>query len=890
MGKEKNYGAKDLLDQFDSIKSNSDENNNVYDAESLLRQYGDELQPKAPEVPGGGVPTGKESGGFLDALREGFGEDEVGPSKRTRAALESSGPVGLFNKYAVEPAMTAGEFALRGANAIWHGGANLAGKAVNTISGMAGLPGTGEKLEKDINAIPEAFPMGFPEGTAAKIPESVLKELRRASQELRTSSGIPSSVEGVRARRLIGKVLPGGVNIQDQPNRFVPGFNPTTSQLTGNAAVANLEKQVVPSEEMSARNAGNQQAILSLADKLAPRVDTGPAVMAPQQTLRDARMEAASEAVSMAKEDTRNALGSIATSAADQSASDISRAISTNLVGNYQTKKKAISDAWTGLGLKNVQATVAGGFKQAVANFKRDAGYLDDAQGQLKGQDLAVLKPFTDMIEGTKKNPGWGDVVPFSELQTFRSKILSAARDTDNANDSRILNNFANTILDASKPVANAATPGLGDKWQSVIDATKQFHQDYGNKAIGSIFEDTADQSTSGALMDRLFGGAKKSDTMAALKKIAPSADGTGLEPVISNHISNWLAQKLDIDSVLRNPKNFDKFKSKYEDVFNSDPSIAKKFDSPTTAVQTYAGALQEERRVNDEISKSSLRKILGADPDDPKSVEIAFKSVLDSKTPASDAKQLINSMNGNADALSGARRTFVDLMLNKPDEIHTFIEKNRGVLDQFFTEPNQQKMMDQLTESSRAHNAPISSSGKANKVIANLQSDKNFLGALLGPVKAATAYTAAGTAAAGVGAAVVAGASKLGVPASLIGALAPSELFALWKSPEIVRSFYKADRDKVVDTIKDAFLNPETTGKMLLSPTSNDNVKKYAPRIMSGLINPDLIPQTAAVAGAINKKENQETSPRYSSGGAVYTPPAISDIRANRAKRSAVR
>jgi len=259
----------------------------------------------------------------------------------------------------------------------------------------------------------------------------------------------------------------------------------------------------------------------------------------------------------------------------------------------------------------------------------------------------------------------------------------------------------------------------------------------------------------------------------------------------------------------------------------------------------------------------------------DADAVKKSFNRIMKSPNSVEDAKKLIGYIGDNEDAMNGARRTFVESMLDSPNP-HEFINQNRQVLNMFLDNPIQQKMLDKIARTSEViSNTAKTPSGK-NKVAAKLLDPENYLTALVGVKKAAAIYGAAGLAGLTSGAI----AYKLGLPIAESGILEATGIAGAVKSPQIVRYMYNAQKEKVVNTITDAFLHPDQ-GRMLLENMNDVNNKKYVPRIMSGIVDSNLFAKGAAIAAVVSK---------YASGGPVYTHPAISSIRAKRAMRSFAR
>lgn len=109
---------------------------------------------------------------LLERLHEGFGERPLGLTPEMKRELETPGPVGLFNKYAVSPMIAVGDAAMRSVPAAFAGAGALMGAGYDKLAPK--LPdvvrrnlGTGEQLARDVASLPDAILPHFPASGAS---------------------------------------------------------------------------------------------------------------------------------------------------------------------------------------------------------------------------------------------------------------------------------------------------------------------------------------------------------------------------------------------------------------------------------------------------------------------------------------------------------------------------------------------------------------------------------------------------------------------------------------------------------------------------------------------------------------------------------------------------
>jgi len=159
--------------------------------------------------------------GFIDAVKQGWGAEPLGPSAATRAALETAGPVGAFNKYVAEPAATALEVVGRGGMAALSGLGNLAGQGVDlareAVPGIKPYVMPGQQLQRDVQSLLEAFPTA-----QVGLPVPVMPEARSAMALVRAAR---AEMAGKQGADIADSIKSG---LQTAKNVFV---KPTASEI-----------------------------------------------------------------------------------------------------------------------------------------------------------------------------------------------------------------------------------------------------------------------------------------------------------------------------------------------------------------------------------------------------------------------------------------------------------------------------------------------------------------------------------------------------------------------------------------------------------------------------------------------------------------------------------
>lgn len=208
-----------------------------------IRSFGSIATTNEPPVVSGGgsaTPGAGDATGFLQAVQEGFGSEPVGPSPETRQKLESfpASAMGLINRYTTEPAMAAGEAAMRAGQAGMAGAGNLLGKGVGAITGMIPganrVVGTGEQFGRDFAALPEAFPA--PAGNIAAQEAVALRQqtplktmAKGAANE--AANVLPAGLLEQTAVSELPTLPPNRVSLAEEGTHLVPAADKALNKL-----------------------------------------------------------------------------------------------------------------------------------------------------------------------------------------------------------------------------------------------------------------------------------------------------------------------------------------------------------------------------------------------------------------------------------------------------------------------------------------------------------------------------------------------------------------------------------------------------------------------------------------------------------------------------------
>lgn len=371
--------------------------------------------------------------------------------------------------------------------------------------------------------------------------------------------GIPATtlgtIEAVRTRGLgrENAAKDAAANVIREQNATLeapanlPGFYPRTPDLAKSRTVSALDQKLGVNGEGSDLKLNNKEVVTrEINDQ--------------QRTIGDT-----------AEANRKAGLNGV-TPATKGEVSDRTQRFVDTLINNDKTKERSLWDDWrqNGAGIfhRKADADLKSYFDSLPeGDAKRTMRQIfDDARANLSRS--RPIQSVVDKNGKTIQKPG--PVADPSALQDARSALLTKARDATDTNEARqygaAANQIRDIITDEGRYRFGATAPR--DKWQTAVDATRKFHDDWGTKfARNTVDPELAPE----ALLTRTFTGRdaplRTKEMMAAV-----GGDMNRINEFHDWHIANATGGGSPI-----NPKAVDDYIVKNYDVIKQVPGLEQK-------------------------------------------------------------------------------------------------------------------------------------------------------------------------------------------------------------------------------------------------------------------------------------------------------------------------
>jgi len=630
----------------------------------------------------------------------------------------------------------------------------------------------------------------------------------------------------------------------------VPGYRPSLAETVESEKLSEIQRQLLGKNISEQIQKKAQESLQKYGKEAVPGEAAAPFVSQQtkyQQALESAKkeIEATAQARAQAASKTAATAAAALKTPTEKLSSEISESAKSKVDNIFDKVREHENSLWSVFSDPEnpVKFKTMGGFKNTIADYK--AGLTDS--------DKTIVPK-----EIWKQLSSLGRETDFREIQSIRSDLLGRARASTNPNDRRVLNELADAIYDG---VGKASEKGIGlpkemlEQWNAARAATANRAQIFNNPYVKNFFREETKQAAPEAFLGRVLGGAEKKSKYQALenaldpfKNLPDSIKSTipqdtmsavqrnksGVMSDLEQFLVTDLGKKAEAEGFV-SPKNLKKWVSNYEDLLKARPELRQRF-SDVGSLQTAASEaadLASQKITAREIEK--LGKFFDIDPYDSAAITRRIKLLVES-TDKNLVANVVKQISGDQDAVNGLKRGFVDTILESKNP-HEFIVQNKDKLTKVFSSPSDKELLSKIEQTSRKIESLAAGKQLDNETVKNLLSEEGFLPLLLdksGTLMARGAVVA-GAYGAGAGtlthfAGLFTGAGAIGVPAI---------------TRKILSIFYKAPRDKVVDVLKDAFLNPEKA-KELMRP-----IKQLDPNALSSFLARSRIIGPGAVYGA---------------------------------------
>jgi hypothetical protein len=436
------------------------------------------------------------------------------------------------------------------------------------------------------------------------------------------------------------------------------GVSPSTSQIAGDRGIDALEATmrakdpVLKAELDAARDEGLRQTAAAGARLVPPGASGEAARTAAQTGVADAAAKVAAEI----PQTTRVEASARARDFFDKA---------------LDVAKQDVDKAWTAMRESSGALFVNKTLGQIKEGFKG----IDDVLERKR-----LTKLVDDYADEWRANGVGRDISP-DMVNPLRSRLLDDARAAaraGNANQARVLNAAADSVLDA---MSNKANWRFGDDsavqlWNTARDASRNFHKTFKDDALAPLSRSTAagaERVADGATLSRLTGG----DPAQAAQNVTQFLQATGMGA--AKDVFDFMYAKMTNNGTAKvTTGSIDKFLAKNGPVVDAIPGMRDHLND----LRTYAsrhGALE-----------SSVGNLMfeGRDP------ASAAKYLLGQKDPAKAARDVLDfgrilGKNGPT-YVDGVRQAVIEQMVADPAKLGTFMEKNASMLRNLFPEKNQ--------------------------------------------------------------------------------------------------------------------------------------------------------------------------------------------------------
>jgi len=515
------------------------------------------------------------------------------------------------------------------------------------------------------------------------------------------------------------------------------------------------------------------------------------------------------------------------------------------------TAEKKASDAWKAANVQNEP------FNAQAREFKTKVnGILKEFEETQLDQSVRtrldkILDPNRLKSLDAKGKDQKPSPVMLEEVQNLLSDLRKIARTSNDPNQARLARKLEVGIMEDIEKVSGVVSPGVLAKLKTAIAATNDARSKSDNFVTGRFTaEESMGASPQAFLANILTGSQGKAKqklseflkTMEDDNKKVPKEILDEIEIYLSNDLFSEVSETGISKAALAN------WQAKYEGAFAALPKIFKeKFANPEIALKNAAEKVEAQKalKVDEELKavaekfKVIMPKSLSGDIYSPANLKLRMKGVLEDTRD--DALPNFMALVGPTDgAVQGTRRLMGELILENKNPA-AFITKYRDKLNKVFTDPKHQSFLDDLQA------ADINIKKKSDL----LPSDRQI--SVLEHIRRT---------------------GIIALTRDLVG------YFSSATGASAAQVFARRSKDAVDDYILAAIMNPTGPEGIALSRPYNPSKTDW----MRGIYNSALpgIVGSKIQSNAIEDKRNAVQ--KKAAGGPVYTHPAISSIRANRA------
>ena len=535
----------------------------------------------------------------------------------------------------------------------------------------------------------------------------------------------------------------------------------------------------------------------------------------------------------------------------------------------YLKANKVLEDAdaaskqlWKDANIQNVDFTPTkkfrAGAKSILKEFEKEK--LPSEIGNRLNRILGLNNDGKVLVPKKGKPPR--DPVTLEEFQNLLSDLRTYARNTNNPNEARLAQKLDKGLMGELENKANGAVlPEKVDQLKAAIESTRDYYRRADNFVLGKVTKEESNSAAPTSFLNSILTGTEGRGKQKMQEVIESLKDKNGKLPSrflddVKNYMHYDLVDTINTKGVSR--EALGAWQAKYQGAIDGigkyDNNFRKNFSNVEFSIRN---ATEKEHALNifneseqivaaAAVIKKMPKAFEGADDSSfyqPDVLAGKMKKILSDERPDS-MQEFLSVANNSPEALNGTRRLVGKILVEERDPAE-YIEKNRTKLNQLFDTPEQQEMLNNLFAGSKevsrlkdiqakgARPRPIPSGVTRNSIIAILRPVLGLFGSV-----------------------ATAGATQ-----------------------EIERRAISAADKIIVDAIIDPRGAAGTILKQVYTKKSGgpEAIVKYA---LPMIVRPSV---SSKVMGE-NREDKRNAVQKKADGGPVYTHPAISSIRANRA------
>jgi len=540
----------------------------------------------------------------------------------------------------------------------------------------------------------------------------------------------------------------------------------------------------------------------------------------------------------------------------------------------YSKASKVLEDAdaaskalWKKADIQNVDFTPTKEFRIGAKSILKEfeTENLPTEIGNRLNRILGLDKDGKVLVP--KKGEPPRQAVTLEEFQNLLSDLRTHARTTNSPNEARLAQKLDKGLMAELENKANGAVaPGKVDQLKAAIESTRDYYRRADNFVLGKVTKEESNSAAPTSFLNSILTGTEGKGKQKMQEVVESLKDKNGrLPPRFLDDVKNYMHHDL-ID--MMNTKGVSRealgaWQAKYQGAIDGigqyDKNFRNNFSDIESAVRSVTEkehalkelvASQEAQAAAGPLKKAFPKAFEGLSESDfyqPDFLANRMKKVLSDTRPNS-LQEFLDVANQSPEAMNGTRRLIGQILVKEKDPA-AFIEQNRAKLDQIFTEPDQQEMLNTLFAGNREVSRLRGVQAKAAEIPHTPQGVvRNTIMAALRPVFG------------WFGSAATAGATQ-----------------------EMERRALSAADKIIIDGIMDPSGEAGTILKKAYTKKggSPEAIVKYA---LPALVRPSV---NAEVMGQ-NREDKRNAVQNKAAGGAVYTHPAITSMRSDRFKQRA--